>query len=109
MPNASNTTAFYAGVWTGSVMLLYAILEFSFDVVRDSNSAFLIVAVAGLIPTYPFVFGLGQRNEGPIGEQIRRAAATFIAMGKRMFIWMFGATVVMLPRALYGIWTGGAT
>jgi hypothetical protein len=101
LPPPSNKTAFWAGVWTGVVTLVYLVFSPSFESVESSNNAFLAVAVIGLLPTFPFVFGLKRKAyEGTIGARARGSLAEFGATIKRGLIWMVGAAVVHLPMSL---------
>jgi hypothetical protein len=106
LPPPSNKTAFWAGVWTGVVTLIYFVFQPSFDSVEASNNAFLAVGVIGLLPTFPFVFGVKKSREGPIENKMREGLADFGAMIKRGLVWMFGAAVVHLPLTLYKVIDG---
>ena len=103
LPPPSNKTAFLAGVWTGAVMLVYIVFRPSFDSVEASNNAFLAVGVIGLLPTFPFVFGVKKSHEGSFKTKVQQGLSDFGAMIKRGFIWMFGATVVHLPLTLFNV------
>ena len=103
LPPPSNLTAFWAGVWTGAVTLVYFVFQPSFDSVEASNNAFVVVGVIGLLPTFPFVFGGKKSHEGLIKTRLRQGLSEFRAMVGRLFIWMFGAALVHLPLTLYSI------
>ena len=101
LPPPSNKTAFWAGVWTGAVMFVYITFKPFLDSPEASNNAFLALGAIGIVPTIPFVFGTKKYDAGPFKTRLREGLSDFVAMIKRGFIWMFGATVVNLPMTLY--------
>lgn len=107
LPAASNTTAFYAGVWAGIVAWFYLYFETVSSSAQDLNYAFLAASALCIVPTYPFVFGPRKFYTGPFKAQVKDRFADFGAVLKRCFFWLLAAGAVLLPYAYLTLWAGG--
>ena len=91
LPNATNNTAFLAGMWSGAVLVVYSYVEVHVIPETSRNTGFMIAAFIGLIPIFPFVFGDRPENDGTLKGRFLADLRLFSGAMKRGVFWLLGA------------------
>ena len=94
LPRATTKTAFFAGMWAGAVLVVYSYVETHVIAESSQNTGFMITAIVGLIPAFPFVFGDQPKHDGSFKERFIGDFRFVAVVMKRGIFWLLGAGVV---------------
>ncbi len=97
LPSATPKTAFFAGIWSGTVLFIYWIVETNLLVEGGQSNGFALAAFIGLFPAFPFVFGDKPKHKGFSKEAIVGEFKFMKSAMKRCVFWMLGGGAISVP------------
>ena len=100
LPEATERTAIWTGVWVGVLALTYLAIVPSLKDPSHEEYFRLSIFLATLIPIIPFVFGMNRTEEGSWKGQFTSMANSTMSLIKRGLFFLFGAAAVAVPGTL---------